>query len=481
MAKLLNLKLNYKGKPLDYVRQGKDFAKKFFIGSSKYLYWQILDPSFPEKHLFITQKGDQFFMQLTPGAKVSCAKAGNPVDSSYLAQNNILRGTELQLLPDMTGSIAIAPEWEITYEYKEPWVTVLTPEEKQIAAQYARYAQPTAADRFNRNLILLFLFLTVVFILIFDLALKTKFQYDVSLEQKLQTLQKAELVKAENLVKPSTIKTGYVEEQAPQAETGEKQQAAQKGSPSGTGTAKSAGALFGNSFGKFDPNATASSAPTIKAVTTSEGFVTARPGRGGGGGGGGEGPGGSGPRTGGGYSTSFDPNAGRGFSSDIGSVVTNAPKVAGYNVRPDAGTVVRATGDQSKLAPSGVAFGTTAKSSQIAVSFKTKNIQQVSEGSIAEAPVETRTRYEVIGNSVSARKSQIMALQQKWNAISPFTGSTAIRLLISASGRVESAIITPNGQMPVGFLDELKSLCEGWTFNVNQESDYTFTVRFRKS
>jgi len=155
MAKLLNLKLSYKGKLLDFVKEGGDIKKKFFIGSNKYLFWQILDPNFPEKHLLINEKGNQYYLLLPPGAKLSCMKDGAAVDSAFLTQNSILRGTELLLRPDMTGTIAIAPEWEISYEYKEPWVSVLTPEEKQIVAQYASSSEPTSLESFNRNLLLL--------------------------------------------------------------------------------------------------------------------------------------------------------------------------------------------------------------------------------------------------------------------------------------------------------------------------------------
>jgi hypothetical protein len=478
MAKLLNLKLNYKGKPLDFVRHGRDFKNKFFIGKDKYLFWQILDDNFPEKHLFISEKGNQLFMELTPGAKLSCNKDGNPVDSSYLTQNNILKGTELQLRPDMTGTVAIAPNWEISYEFKEPWVTVLTPEEKQIAAQYARYSEPSAMERFNRNLVLLFVFLTIVFILIFDLTLKQRFNYDDTLEQKLATLQKAELVRAEAFEQPAVVEntTSTGTTTAPEATKEEAPTGAVATTGTGTGTSKAASALFG--LGNFDPNAT-SSAPTIKAVTTAEGFVAARPGRGGGGGGG-SGPGGSGPGSGTGYTTSFDPNAGRSFGSDIGEVATNAPRLAGSNVRPDVGTIVKASGDQSKLAPSGVVFGQTATATKLASSFKSKNISQVSESSIAAAPAADRNRYETIGATVQARRSQVNAIYTTWNARTPFSGSATIRLLIGANGKVQSALITPNGDMPAAFLQEIKSLCESWSFNISQESDYTFTARFRK-
>jgi hypothetical protein len=476
MAKLLNLKLIYKGKFLDFAREGGDIKKKFFIGSNKYLFWQILDTSFPDKHLFVTEKGNQHYMQLPPGAKLSCSKDGNAVDSSYLTQNNILSGTELQLRSDMTGTVAIAPDWEVSYEFKEPWVTVLTPEEKQIVAQYARVSEPTAMERFNRNLLLLFFFLTIVFILLFDLVLKPKETFDDTLEAKLASLQKAELVRIDQAkIEGSTFEdqqsAGNEPEVAPQA--------AVTGAPTtgGTtgGTAMNAGSMFG--IGDFDPNAT-STAPAIRVATLTEGFAASRPGSGGGGGPG-SGPGG-GPGAGGGYTTSFDPNATVGFSSDLGKIASNAPAVGGSSIRPKEGSFVNVAGDLRKLAPSGVAFGQTAGTNKLVSSFKSKNVEQVSEANIQAAAPEARARYETIGSTVKARQSQIAALYTKYNAIMPFSGSASIRLLILANGQVQSAIITPNGQMPEEFLTEVKNLCESWSFNVKDESDYTFTARFRK-
>ncbi len=484
MAKLLNLKLNYKGKPLDFAKQGKEITKKFFIGSNKYLQWQILDPTFPDKHLFITEKGNQYYMQLTPGASVSCAVDGKAVESSYLSQNNILQGTELKLNQNMTGTVAISPDYQVSYEFKEPWERVLTPEEKQIVAQYARSTEATPMQRFNRNLVLLFIFLTAIFILLFDLVIKPNYQLssDASLQQKLAMLQKAELVKAQ--IAEQNVGSTF-EQQATTGEAeveGETQAAPQTGSqqgvPGGTGTTKSAGSMFG--LGTFDPNATGTGSQ-IRIVTSAEGFVAARPGRGGGGGG--SGPGGGGGGAGSGFGgTSFDPNAPRTFSSDIGRTVTNAPRVGGSNIRPSEGTFVNVAGDQSKLAPSGVVFGQTARMTTAVQSFRSKKIQEVREGAISEAlPSQTRTNYENIAATVSARKSQLQQAYSKWNATIPFTGSTTISLLIKANGAVETAVVTPNGSMPNGFLAEVKSLCESWRFNnVNEDSWYTFKASFRK-
>ncbi len=480
MAKLLNIQLTYQGKVLNFAQEGKEIKKKFFIGSNKYLFWQILDNKFPDKHLFITEKGNQLYMQLPPGATLTCSKDNNPVDSAYLTQNSILKGTELLLRPDMTGSVAIAPQWEISYDFREPRITILTPEEKQIVAQYARFSEPTAMERFNRNLLLLFVLLTIIFVLIFDLALKPKASFDATLEQKLATLQKAEMVKSEIAkVEGSTFEQpSGGQEQDITPETPVTPQATQ-GTPGGAttgGSAVSAGAMFG--LGNFDPNATSSSAPTIRIATLTEGFAASRPGSKGGGGG--PGQGGGGPGQGGGYTTSFNPNSTVGFSSDLGSIATNAPSVGGSSIRPKEGTFVNVAGNLKTLAPSGVAFGLTPGANQLVSSFKSKNVAQVSESSIQSMAPETRSRYDVINASVKARQSQIAAIYSKYNAIVPFSGSASIRLLINANGRVLNAIITPNGQMPQEFLSEVKQLCEGWSFNVKDESDFTFVAKFRK-
>lgn len=485
MAKLLNLKLSYKGKLLDFVKEGGDIKKKFYIGSDKYLFWQILDPKFPDKHLLINEKGNQYYLMLPPGAKLSCMKDGTAVDSAYLTQNNILRGTELLLRPDMTGTVAIAPEWEISYEYKEPWVSVLTPEEKQIVAQYARFSEPTSLERFNRNLMLLFVFLTIIFIAVFDWVLKPEQTFDTTLEEKLATIQKAELVRVEeSKIEGSTFEdkgTAGTDTEKPAAEE-TPAAPAMTGTPAqagtGGGTAMNVGSMFG--IGDFNPNAT-SSAPTIRVATITEGFAAARPGsRGGGGGGQGAGPGGAGPGGGSGFTTSFDPNAPVGSSGDLGKIATNAPTVGGSSIKPKAGSFVNVSGDLRKLAPSGVAFGQTATTNKIVSSFKSRNVQQVTESSIQSLAPEQKGKHEVINSTVKARQGQISAIYSKYNAIVPFSGSAAIRLLISASGKVQNAIITPNGQMPTEFLAEVKSLCESWSFNIKEEADFTFTARFRK-
>ena len=53
--KILNLELRYKDKFLDTAKYLRDFKSTFVIGTDKHLLWQILDSSFPNRHVLITK------------------------------------------------------------------------------------------------------------------------------------------------------------------------------------------------------------------------------------------------------------------------------------------------------------------------------------------------------------------------------------------------------------------------------------------
>ena len=166
----MNLKLYYKGKLLDIAKYGRDFTKKLYIGSSKYLFWQILDTKFPSKHLFLKKKDDKFYMNLRSGMNVAFQQNGQTMDSAALKSKNLLTGNELQLANEMTGSVQVNPDWVINYEFVEPYATVYTEKEKQIISQYSRRAELLPFQKFTRNFLLLALAVTVVGLIVFDLV-----------------------------------------------------------------------------------------------------------------------------------------------------------------------------------------------------------------------------------------------------------------------------------------------------------------------
>jgi len=188
MAKILSLRLNYKGQFLDYAKEGKEIRKQFFIGSNKNLQWQILDPAFPDKHLFVKQVGNSLVMNIPAGAAFSCERDGKQVDSSYLQQNNLLSGNQLVLDQNLKGNVNVHKEWDVDFEYREPWVAVLTHEQRQIVAECATRATADPVSKFNRAILLIATILTVLFLVIFDLFLKKDQVFDASVEDRLLTM-----------------------------------------------------------------------------------------------------------------------------------------------------------------------------------------------------------------------------------------------------------------------------------------------------
>jgi len=479
MAKtLLNLKLNYKGKNLDIAKYGRDFTNKLFIGSSKYLFWQILDPKFPDKHLFLTSTGGDFYLQLVPGSKVSCVKGGTEVDQAYLTSNKILSGSSLKLSPDMTGSVALNQDWEIKFEFSEPWVSVLTEEQRQVVAQYSRRAELSSTERFNRGMLIGITALAILFILIYDLWLKPADTGIADLEARLQ--QMATRVTPAVEAQSSTF---AAEEPETPPETGQAQQQAQTGQQARPGT--QTGATQGTagsaaaSFGLGDFNASATQRPMqVVAVTGSEVFGATRPG---GRPGGGSGPGGGSSGPGSSAAANFNPGATSVAGADLGSVATRGPNVAGTSIRPQGGVAV-VTGDASRVAPIGRPVAQTAAQQSVKTSFTTQSVTTVSEGSIQSAPAESQATYATIAARVNSLKGRInQSFVSEYN-VQPQAGSVAITLYIGADGSVRAADVVPqSGDLTTQFLQKVQQQVLTWRFSVSEMAKYRFVMQFRRN
>ncbi|MCB5295576.1 MAG: hypothetical protein LHW52_03420, partial [Candidatus Cloacimonetes bacterium] len=403
MAKILSLRLNYKGKFLDYAKEGKEIKKNFTIGSNKFLQWQILDPSFPDKHMFIQQKGGEYVMQMLPGNQLSVEKGGNAVDSNYLKQNNLLSGNELVLKHDLKGTLTLSPDWSIEFEYREPWVAILTAEEKQIVAQYARRAKPDEVSRFNRMILWLVLLLAIVFSIIFELFLKPEYKYDDTVVGKLQTLQaEAQRVQADASLRTSN----FVQQEAPPQEAPEGD-TPQQGTPGATGPRGSA-ALDAAFAGGFDATATGV-APQLKIVTVVQGYSARRPGAGGGTGSGGAA--GEGAGAGSSFNASSTPNF-----PDIGAAVTKGPSTGLYTQRPEGATEgIHVFGDQSKLAPRGEPWGDRGKQKRVREDYERRGVVKLREGVIAGLSEEQARAHASLRDQVQNRQSQISQAYREAN------------------------------------------------------------------
>jgi len=487
MAKTqLNLELSYKGKVLDYIKHGSGvFKDKWFVGSNKYLLWQILDPAFPDKHQLITQKGNDFVMKLVPGAKLECSKDGKPVDQAYLQSNGLLKGNELQLQNDMTGTLVLNPDWQINYRFIEPYVHILTEEERQIVAQYSRRAESTAEEKFGRGLVLLFLFLTLAMLLLYDLVLKPDTTELGTLEASLAQLRRAQRVET---YKAQEVQTGPRDADAEaraRAEAEAKAAAeaaaaaaaarAQAGQGRTTGTPGGTGTNAASLFGEFNPNA---GVRNPVAIPTTRDFVAAS--RDGGGGGGGTGPGGPGGGSGrsGGISSSFDPNAIASYQQSEFSSASNTGGIKGSSERPSGTVDVKGNVSQAEIAALNKPVAVTSADRAV-ISRITQQAPAVTENSIATAPVEAQSDLQALRTAVNSRKSQLNTLYRKAAAIENSGGSVNIRIY-GRGTKIEAAQVTPvSGNLPTSFLEDIKRAVQSWTVSgVTGSFNYQFTMRF---
>jgi hypothetical protein len=460
MAKILSLRLNYKGRFLDYAKEGKEIRKKFFIGSNKHLQWQILNSSFPDKHLFVKQVGNALVMNIPPGASFTCEKDGKQVDSSFLQKNNLLSGNQLILDPSIAGNVSIHKDWDVDFDFREPWVAVLTHEQRQIVAECATRAKDDPVTKFNRWLMLIATVLTVLFLIFFDLFLKKEVAYYKEIEDLFKGTE-AQAITPD--LSPQASAQVDIDTPTPEATEG-----TATGTTEGTQARTGAAGLSGM-LGNFDPNAT--QAPAQYAmVTTIEGFAVK-------GSGGGSGPGtGGGGAASGGPGTTFSATAGPGFSQDLGAIAASGPATAGHAVKPQGGTGVHITGDASRVTLSGRSWEQSQRDIEIMRDFQSRNIATVSETAIARLDETTQARYTSLGQQVRDRQSQIEAAyrQAQLNQSMSFK----VTLYIAPTGNVRSADVVPLGEYPASFVSEVKRIIEGWRFNVQQEMSYQFRFRF---
>lgn len=474
MAKTqLNLKLSYKGKLLDIVKQGKDFVGKWFIGSDKHLLWQILDPSFPHRHQLVVKRGNDLYLQLVPGASLSCSKDGNPVDAAYLQQNGILRGTNLLLRNDMSGNVNLGPNWDIRYEYAEPQLRVLTERERQVVAQFARREELSSTERMNRGLILIALILGIAFMLFYDFVLKPKANEAATLAAKLAELERAQRIEAQ-------IGEQELLAQAEPVEVPKKTGTGKKGTVTTTKAPSSAQSTFGKFRSTDETSGAYSSYRPSEQATVLRDFITAKPGsKGGSGGGFGDvGPGFNvSGGAGGGFAGSFDPSATAGYNqTELGQVVMGKTPAGGTTVRPE-GRIENFTGDASKLAPARKPIAQSAQTQRIIQSFRAAEVTTLSENNVVGSVAGQSADIDDVTGQLQGRKGQLTQLYRKHSAIQASSGSIYIKMYIGTDGKVVADVIPNSATFTQTFLQEVKELVENWTFRVSKKTIYGFTTR----
>ena len=486
---ILTLKLFYKGKLLDTIEQGKDFTNKWYMGSSKYLSWQILNDSnnFPPKYKILFKKGRYYYLNLPQGSTLTCRKNGSPVDANYLKQNKILINSSLKLCEDMTGIIQFHPNYSIQYEFIEPIKVILTPQETEVVKQTARPAPLSPADRTTRIVVILALIVGIAFSIYYDLKLKPEMNKEKTLSELLAELEKIMEIKPD-ISKPLPPSTPISSLPEQTVEAGKTTGKAAGGKGKGTGKGSTSLSSETQSiFGNLGTSPGYGSPQSVVGAAVLSGFVTARPGVKGGGNisGSGSGSGTFQPSAAAGFgsSGSFDPNAINRFKSGaVPSVVSETVPEGGSTVKP-SGQTQYYTGPADKLKPlSSGSFASVPdvrKETEkiISQSYKTLEPAKMKEPTVTIVkPSTIIAGGDIIFNQIRSRKGQIEQAYKRNAAIKKQSGSITVTLNIAPDGSVKATIIPNSATFTDSFLNEIRTIIENWTFNVSQPITYKFKM-----
>jgi len=485
MAKnTLSMTLFYKGKKLNFAKSGVEFKNKFYIGQDKFLFWQILDSKFPDKHLFIKKKDEKYYVDLLPNMDIKCTINNEELNKDALKSRKLLSGSEVTINNEMNGSVQIAPDWSAEFCFVEPYSLVLTEAQQKIADLYARRAELDPFEKFTRNFLIAATAVTLLGIILFDIFKPKDIEIE-TLEQRWEQIQAVAtaVTPASDISQPEVSGSASTEPAPQVAET------TTKGTATGTGTsgtmskaaAKTAlSGLLGD--GGFNPGSTGSA---LVAVTAEENIVAASlgGGRGGGGGGGaGKGPG-AGGATGGagggaGVGSVFDPSAVSSGTTNLAGLSSGRPQ-GQLSTQAPSGNVTTIVGDVGRIVP--VGRPATKVSAGVVSRFSGPEVKKIAEGSIAAAPPETRSELQRIEQKVARYKPQIKDLFNRMSQIKSMYGTIRFTLYIEENGSVADVSIVPiSGEFYPEFLSELQKLIKGWRFDNKNLVPYEFSMIFTK-
>ncbi len=498
MAKtILNLQLFYRGKHLDTIRDKTDFTKSWMIGTDKHLFWQILDDSksMPRKHKFLDRRGNDYYLHLPAGSSLSCSKDSKPLDANDLQSGGILAGSLLKLGPGLSGTVQLNPDYEVRFDYTEPRIVVLKPQEQAVVNSSMQPRHLTSEERSQTGFILLFLILGIAFVLIYDQVVKPRLDRAKAVVE-LSGLEKARRIEADrSLADPSRMDFADRQELDQPADRSseeagkaspDRKKTVSKGTTSGGGRGSGTtdvGKVFGQSG---PPGASSGASRPHYAVTGLQSFVTASPGvRSGEGIGGTSGAPSFDSKASSGFSGTYDPGNIQGYDpsgSGISRVADKLPQQAGSLLPPGVPTQTF-TGDASKLKPSASSPTQSIPSAQEQAKKVTQTVTQPKDVSkIPEPevkipkPAYTGSDANVIYSQISARKGQIEQAYRRNAAIKRQTGSINVVMNIGADGAVSAQVSTSSATFTQAFLSEVKSIVESWRFNVSQATKYQFRV-----
>lgn len=487
--KVLRMRLYFRGKQVNYAASigNKEslISNRMFLGSGANMFWQIIDPKFPKKHLFVTKQNNSFNVMLTKDMKVD-VKKGNDQDLSLddLKKGNLLSGNKLILSPETSGTIHLNNDYQVDYSFGVPYVASYTSQQGTIIRQYHRWEELTSEARFTRNFIIIAMIISFIGMAIFSRAYKPPV-IDNSLAGRLKAIEKSQMATkvGTTFQDPEQGQNTVTQTEEVVEETDQKADfAAMSEGERSAAAAEMAQALLG-----FDVSETQDlvevQGPAF--AVTSETIVAAAAGGGGAGPGKGKGPkpkggAGSGPGIGGG-SGSLDNSAA--VLSQIGA----ASLMTESELR-GAGTAIT---DLSQLAGGGASItagNVQVLSGQTAVSmiasFRARNIKVVSEeGPKEELSAQEKGKFEMIKRFVDIRKKQIVQLFDRERQVQNIYGVLNVTIEVDVNGTITEAGVegSAGSVFTQDFMSKARKVILGWKFpmKLKESLGYGFSLMLR--
>jgi hypothetical protein len=466
--KILNLKLKYKDQYLDTARYNRDFTGKFFIGSDKMQFWQILDDKFPAKYNLISKVGDKFKMTLRQGMDVVVKKDDRVLTKEELQQSKLLNKNVLTLDPGSAGRLRFGGKWEIEYSFAKPYVYIASPEEIAIGKQFAKFTPSSPQEKFTRLFIVLGVLFTAVGLYIAESTYVPPVAINFTdrlkkIEEMATEIEVPEVqVEEEQVVERATTKA--VEEEAVTEQVEEAQAMTEAEFEQEFGLALDSGMPGGEGEGDF--------ANELLEVTEVSEIVAA-----------GTGSGDGGPQASRG-AADLDVASSSGF--DAGSAA-GLGDIAGLEGMDLGGTGGFEEVDVAGLGGDLGSYSITKVESKAqfqAVKKRFAGIKMVKEGSVKleEMTPEAKTELANIDQVVSTYKPQITKLFTTESMMMDMYGTIEFSLIISAAGKVEAVDIevADGSYFTDSFIGKCRQIILNWKIRVKEPIGYAFRMKFYK-
>lgn len=465
--KILNLKLKYKDKYLDTARYERDFTNKFFIGSDKMLFWQILDEKFPAKYNLISKSGNDFKLTLRQGMDVVVKKDEKVLTKEELQRSNLLTKNVLTLDPRSAGRLRFGGNWEIEYSFTKPYKYVPTPEEIAIGKQFAKFSPITAQNKFTRIFLVLGVLFTAVGLFIAESTYEPPVEIDfadrlLKIEEMATQIEVPEVEVEEEVTRKTTTKEaeeGEVVEQVEEAQAMTEAEFEQE-----FGLALDSGMPGGEGSSDF--------ANELLEVTEVSEIVAA-----------GTGTGDGGPKATRGAadldvagSSGFDVSSAEGLGDIGGMEGLDLGGIGGFE-EVDVGAL---GGDLGSYSITKV----ESKAQFQAVKKRFAGIKMVKEGSvkIQEMTQEAKTELANIDQIVSTYKPQITKLFTTESMMMDMYGTIEFSIIIGETNKVEAVDIevADGSYFTDSFINKCRQIILNWKIRVKEPIGYAFRMKFYK-